>query len=218
MKVLLLTLTLGLACFAGEFAVLSTGFRLHADHHELAGSTVRLYQKDGGYSELGASMVTAFEPEVELPAPPPVLAPPATAVVERTPRELVDAAAKKNGLPANFVHSVVAAESGYQPNAVSPKGAIGLMQLMPATAQAYGANPHDPAQNVEAGAAYLRELLIKYDGDTRRALAAYNAGPGAVDKYNGVPPYAETQTYIERVLRKYKKSTDSQETTAQTGQ
>jgi len=219
MKVLLLTLTSALSCFAGEFAVLSTGFRLHADHHELAGSTVRLYQKDGGYSELAASMVTAFEPEVELSAPAPVPAPPEKAVVpERTPRELVDAAAKRNGLPANFVHSVIAAESGYQPNAVSPKGAIGLMQLMPATAQAYGANPHDPAQNVEAGAAYLRELLIKYDGDPRRALAAYNAGPGAVDKYNGVPPYAETQTYIERVLRKYKKSTDSQETTAQTGQ
>jgi soluble lytic murein transglycosylase-like protein len=215
MKVLLLTLTLALSCFAGEFAVLSTGFRLHADHHEFAGSSVRLYQKDGGYSELGAAMVTAFEPEVELPAPAPVPAPPAkAAVVERTPRELVDAAAKKSGLPANFVHSVVAAESGYQPDALSPKGAIGLMQLMPATAKAYGADPHDPAQNVEAGAAYLRELLIKYDGDPRRALAAYNAGPGAVDKYNGVPPYAETQTYIERVLRKYK-ATDS---TAQTGQ
>jgi len=82
------------------------------------------------------------------------------------------------------------------------------MQLMPATAKAYGADPHDPSQNVEAGAAYLRELLIKYDGDARRALAAYNAGPGAVDKYNGVPPYAETQTYIERVLRGYKKAGD----------
>ena len=219
MKVLLLTLTLALSCFAGEFAVLSTGFRLHADHHDFAGTSVRLYQKDGGYSEIGASMVTAFEPEVELPAP--VMAPvPSSkpAVVRHTPRELVDAAAKKNGLPANFVHSVVAAESGYQPNAISPKGAIGLMQLMPATAQSYGADPRDPAQNVEAGAAYLRELLIKYDGDSRRALAAYNAGPGDVDKYNGVPPYAETQTYIERVLRKYKKSTDFQETTAQTGQ
>jgi soluble lytic murein transglycosylase-like protein len=133
------------------------------------------------------------------------------AVPQLTPRELVEAAAKKNGLPPNFVHSVVAAESGYQTNAVSPKGAIGLMQLMPGTAKALGADPHDPAQNVEAGAAYLRELLIKYDGDPRRALAAYNAGPGAVDKYNGVPPYAETQTYIERVLRKYKKSTDSEQ-------
>jgi soluble lytic murein transglycosylase-like protein len=219
MKVLLLTLTVALSCLAGEFAVLSTGFRLHADHHEFAGSSVRLYQRDGGYSEIGASMVTAFEPEAELPAPVPVPAPQVKpGVAERTPRELVEAAAKKNGLPPSFVHSVVAAESAYQPNAVSPKGAIGLMQLMPATAQAYGADPRDPAQNVEAGAAYLRELLIKYDGDPRRALAAYNAGPGAVDKYDGVPPYAETQTYIERVLRKYKKSTDSQQTTAQTGQ
>ena len=212
MKVLLLTLTLALSCFAGEFAVLSTGFRLHVDHHEIAGSNVRLYQKDGGYSEIGASMVTGFEQEVELPPPAPVAVPAPSvkpAVPERTPRELVDAAAKKNGLPPSFVHSVVAAESGYQPNAVSPKGAIGLMQLMPATAQAYRADPHDPAQNVEAGAAYLRELLIRYNGDPQRALAAYNAGPGAVDKYNGVPPYAETQTYIERVLRKYKKSEDS---------
>jgi soluble lytic murein transglycosylase-like protein len=210
MKVLLLTLTVALSCFAGEFAVLSTGFRLHADHHEFAGSNVRLYQKDGGYSELGAAMVASFEPEVEPPppaaAPAPLAKPP---IVERTPRELVDVAAKKNGLPPNFVHSVVAAESAYQANAVSPKGAIGLMQLMPATAKAFGADPRDPAQNVEAGAAYLRELLIKYDGDPQRALAAYNAGPGAVDKYNGVPPYAETQTYIERVLRKYTKSTNS---------
>jgi len=81
------------------------------------------------------------------------------------------------------------------------------MQLMPATAQAYGADAHDPAQNVEAGAAYLRDLLVKYNGDPRLALAAYNAGPGAVERYNGVPPYAETQTYIERVLRKYKQGT-----------
>src|SRR6185295_14303946 len=108
------------------------------------------------------------------------------------------------GLPAKFVHSVVAAESGYKADAVSPKGAIGLMQLMPATAQTFGADPHDQAQNVAAGTAYLRELLIKYNGDPRLALAAYNAGPGAVDRYNGVPPYRETQTYVDRVLRKYK--------------
>jgi soluble lytic murein transglycosylase-like protein len=108
------------------------------------------------------------------------------------------------------VHSVVSAESGYKPDAVSPKGAIGLMQLMPATAATYGADPRNPAQNVEAGAALLRELLIKYDGDPRRALAAYNAGPGAVSRYNGVPPYRETQTYIERVLRKYNKAEGTQ--------
>jgi soluble lytic murein transglycosylase-like protein len=191
-------------CFAGEFAVLSTGYRLHADRHEFEGATVKLYQKDGGFTQLDASLVTGFEREVEMavaavaPAPAPVA--PTVVVAPKGPRELVEAAARKNGLPPNFVHSVVSAESGYKTDAVSPKGAIGLMQLMPATAQTYGANPHDPSQNVEAGTAYLRELLLKYNGDTRLALAAYNAGPGAVSKYNGVPPYAETQTYIERVL------------------
>ena len=209
MKAWILLLTLAASAgWAGEFAVLATGFRLHADHHEIDGATVRLYQKDGGFSQMDASLVTAFEQEVELPAAvAPVPVAPVVAPVLQ-PRELVEAAARKNGLPPNFVHSVVRAESGYKPDAVSPKGAIGLMQLMPATAKAYGADPHDPGQNVEAGAAYLRELLIKYNGDARRALAAYNAGPGAVDKYNGVPPYAETQTYIERVLRGYKKAGD----------
>src|SRR5205823_6668849 len=152
------------------------------------------------------SLIAGFEQELA-PAPAVVATPTLEQkTVAVNPHDLVDAAAKKNGLPAKFVHSVVAAESGYKADAVSPKGAIGLMQLMPATAQTYGADPRDPAQNVEAGTAYLRELLIKYDGDARRALAAYNAGPGAVDRYNGVPPYAETQTYVERVLRKYKAS------------
>ena len=207
MQRLFLALALTAPVFAGEFAVLGTGYRLHADHHEFDGTKVRLYQKDGGFTELDAALVSSFEKENEPPAAisaPVVEAPP---IVQRSPRELVESAAVKNGLPANFVHSVVAAESGYRPDAVSPKGAIGLMQLMPATAQAYGADAHDPAQNVEAGTAYLRELLVKYNGDARLALAAYNAGPGAVDRYNGVPPYAETQTYVERVLRKYKNST-----------
>jgi soluble lytic murein transglycosylase-like protein len=210
MRAAILILTLAASCFGGEFALLSTGFRLHADHHELEGTTVKLYQKDGGYTQIDASLVTSFEKEVELPPAAAPAAPDAQPTLPARPaRELVDAAAKKNGLPPSFVHSVVAAESGYKVDAVSPKGAVGLMQLMPATAKTYRVDPLDPAQNVEAGAAYLRELLIKYDGDARRALAAYNAGPGAVSKYNGVPPYAETQTYIERVLRRYKKSTDS---------
>jgi len=203
MKTLVVLLTLSGSAFAGEYAVLTTGFRLHAERHEADGATVRLYQPEGGYSQLDAALISGFEQDLATP-PPAAIPTPEQKPVAANPRELVEAAAIRNGLPPKFVHSVVAAESGYKPDAISPKGAIGLMQLMPATAQSYGADPHDPAQNVEAGAAYLRELLIKYDGDARRALAAYNAGPGAVDRYNGVPPYAETQTYVERVLRKYK--------------
>src|SRR5579859_6475776 len=115
MKALLLLLTMTVGGFAGEFALLSTGFRLHADHHEMDGSCVRLYQKDGGYSQLDASLVTGFEQEVELPAPVVAVPEAKPVVVDRTPRELVEAAAKKHGLPPKFVHSVVAAESGYQP-------------------------------------------------------------------------------------------------------
>jgi len=212
MKTPILMMALAAQSFAGEFAVLATGYRLHADRHEFDGATVKLFQKDGGFTQLDASLVTGFEQEVEVAvaAAVPVVASPQVVEAPKHPRELVEAAARKNGLPPNFVHSVVSAESGYKTDAVSPKGAIGLMQLMPATAQSYGVNPHDPSQNVEAGAAYLRELLIKYNGDARLALAAYNAGPGAVSKYNGVPPYAETQTYIERVLRKYKRSAGSE--------
>jgi len=99
----------------------------------------------------------------------------------------------------------VAVESGYQAKAVSPKGAIGLMQLMPATARELGADPNDPEQNVDAGTRYLRDLLLKYDNHAYHALAAYNAGPGAVDKYHGVPPYRETQNYILNVLRHWQK-------------
>ena len=120
------------------------------------------------------------------------------------PRDLADAAAEKYGLPKSLVRSIMAAESGFRPDAVSKKGAIGPMQLMPMTAKAMGADPTDLRQNVDAGARYLRDLLEKYNYGLYHALAAYNAGPGAVDKYHGVPPYAETLTYIHRVLRDFK--------------
>src|SRR5262249_10393895 len=119
--------------------------------------------------------------------------------------QLADAAADKYGLPRKLVQSVVKAESGYQTNALSPKGAIGLMQLMPGTAAALGVDPNDPVQNVDAGARYLRNLLVKYDGNLWNALAAYNAGEGAVSKYQGVPPYAETINYVRKIDTEYKK-------------
>jgi len=192
------------SCFAGEYAVLANGFRIYADHHDADGSIVRLHA-NGGVTELPASQVTGFEAEERMPEPAASLSE-SKPEPQPTAREMITDAAKRNGLPPELVHSVVAAESAYRANAVSRKGAIGLMQLMPATARNYGADPADPKQNVAAGTQYLRELLLKYDGHVTRALAAYNAGPGAVDRYHGVPPYSETRAYVARVIREYQKA------------
>jgi soluble lytic murein transglycosylase-like protein len=186
--------------FGGEYAVLANGFSLRIDRHETAGSSVRLFF-DGGYTELPVSEVTRFEAEF-VPEGPAL--PAEAGAAEPTPEQLIDEAARRHGLPESFVRSVAKAESGFRADAVSPKGAIGIMQLMPETARSLGADPRDTRQNADAGARYLRELLLKYKDDPyqlRKALAAYNAGPGAVDRYNGVPPYRETQKYVERVIK-----------------
>jgi len=197
------------AAQAGEFAVLQNGFRIHADNHSKEGSVIRL-QTSNGVIELPAGAVAGFEKEEYTPpiavAPQPALAP----VVQRpvSPQELVREAAVHAGLPPAIVHSVARAESGYRQDAISPKGAIGLMQLMPGTAAQLNADAHDPAQNAEAGAKYLRDLLEKYENDPHqvsKAVAAYNAGPAAVDKYHGIPPYPETIQYVKRVLKEYEK-------------
>ena len=206
---------LALPLFAGEHAILSSGLKLRAERHEKLAGVVRLHTASG-VIDLPEATVVGFEVEEYVPPPPaPAAAPAASAAVAvpasespmqaRTPQELVEQAAVKAGLPPAIVHSVAKAESGYRTNAVSRKGAIGLMQLMPGTAAELNVDPHDPKQNAEAGARYLRDLLLKYDGDVHKALAAYNAGPGAVAKYNGVPPYAETRSYIQRVVKDYKK-------------
>jgi soluble lytic murein transglycosylase-like protein len=120
-------------------------------------------------------------------------------------RALATAAARRHGLDPELVLAVIAVESAFRPNAVSPKGAQGLMQLMPATARSLDVqDPMDPASNVDGGVRYLGSLVSRYDGDLDMALAAYNAGPGAVDRYKGVPPYKETQGYVKKVRRKYK--------------
>lgn len=205
-------MTVGLQ--AGERVVLTTGFEFHADRHEQEGDTVRLYTGTG-VSELPKSLIAEYRVEEYTPPPPAV--PPAVALPEAntasnkplTPQELIQATIARKKLPkelAALVASVVKQESGFHANAVSPKGAIGLMQLMPGTARQLGADPHDPAQNIEAGTEYLTQLLTKYedkDDQVIRALAAYNAGPGAVDRYKGVPPYRETRDYVRRVVRNY---------------
>jgi soluble lytic murein transglycosylase-like protein len=116
---------------------------------------------------------------------------------------VIHAAAVKHNVPAAFVKSIMAAESNFYPDALSDKGAIGLMQLMPETAQQFGVDPNVPAQNVDGGAHYLRALMTRYHKSRNwlsRVIAAYNAGPGVVDRYRGVPPYRETRAYVGRVL------------------
>src|SRR5437660_8304027 len=118
-------------------------------------------------------------------------------------RALITHAAKEHRVPAALVKSIMAAESNFDCNALSDKGAVGLMQLMPETAAEYGADPAVPEQNVQAGAGYLRTLLDRYSKNRdclKRTIAAYNAGPGNVDKYKGIPPFKETRSYVKRVM------------------
>ena len=216
-----LVLTITGAGWAGETAVFTSGARLHVDRHEIQDTKIRLFI-GSGYIEMNAVEVASLEadeptpPTAVVPAAAPTVpagtpaAAPTTAAAAAVPPplspvDLADAAADKYGLPRKLVRSVMRVESGFQPDAVSPKGAVGLMQLMPDTARLLGADAQDPVQNVDAGARYLRQLLLKYDGLLWHALAAYNAGTGAVQKYGGIPPYSDTINYINRIDREMKR-------------
>lgn len=207
----ILILAAGAPLMAGEFAVFASGARIQADRHEREGNVIRLY-RGAGVSEVPASSIVEFEqiedapmipPSVVAAVAPPVPPPVSMVVPSRDPAELIRQAALRTGLPPEFVASVAKVESAMRPEAVSPKGAIGVMQLMPATAKSLGADPHDVAQNIDAGARLLRDLLLKYDGDVVKALSAYNAGPGAVARYQGMPPYDETRRYVNKVIGAY---------------
>jgi len=151
------------------------------------------------------SPVSAFAPPVARSVPvPPVAVPPSRVEAGDLARTLLDSA-RRHGVDPLLVKAVILAESANRRGATSPKGAMGLMQLMPATARRFGVtDPYDPAQNIDGGTRYLRWLLDRFDGDATRALAGYNAGEGAVDRYGGVPPYRETQDYVRTVQRNHR--------------
>jgi len=192
---------------AGEYAVLTTGFRIHAERHAADGDSTILYDRSGGSTTIATALISGFEVEDYIPPPPEPA--PASAAPAPGLGALIEQAAQRHGLAPELVHSVIAAESSYNPAAVSPKGALGLMQLMPETARELNvAQPFDPAQNIEGGSLYLRRMMERYAGfknQLPRALAAYNAGPGKVDLYGGLPPYRETTEFVSRVLARFER-------------
>lgn len=205
MRLCLVTLAFCLPLAAADTVVLDSGFRIDAQKVEREGGTIVLHTGSGRI-EFDAARVVSIEHTSDPVPPAPSAVPTPAPVKQLTPRELVTEAAKRHGLPPEIVHSVAQSESAYRADAVSPKGAVGVMQLMPGTARMLNADERNLEQNIDAGTRLLRELLLKYQNDpnpVRRALAAYNAGEGAVKKYNGVPPYRETQNYVERVIERY---------------
>lgn len=178
------------AAASADYAVLRSGARLHITSYERDGERVRL-TVDGGTVNVAAADLVAVEPEEHFAAvPTPVVAPGPFG-------NLIHAAAERHGVDESLIRWVIAVESNFNPRAVSRRRAQGLMQLLPATAALYSvANIFDPAENIDAGTHYLKDLLARYRGDLRLALAAYNAGPEMVERYGGVPPFAETQKYV----------------------
>jgi transglycosylase-like protein with SLT domain len=188
------------AVASADIVLLSTGSTMKVTGQRLEGGLVVLLLKGGGEVGVPAAMVRGVVPDEVLEELRPADEATGVADFER----LVAEAARRHGLDPALVMAVVGVESGFQPQAVSPKGAQGLMQLMPATARDLGvADPLDPAANLDGGSRYLSSLVARYDGDLTKALAAYNAGMGAVARHGGVPPYAETRRYVRKVLGRY---------------
>jgi soluble lytic murein transglycosylase-like protein len=193
-------LLLAAAPASAEIAVLGNGQTLKVRAWRFEGDAVRLSLASGGEALVPASLVRGLVPDEVVEE---VRAAGESGAADV--RLLIEQAARRHGLEPALVEAVVAVESGFRPDAVSRKGAIGLMQLMPGTAAELGVgDPFDPDANLDGGSRYLSRLLAEHRGDLRKALAAYNAGPGAVRRHEGVPPYPETRGYVDRVLRRYK--------------
>lgn len=213
----LLSATLLCCAFAhaAEHVTLRNGFELDCQRQEPAGDRIRLYlmpPADGGisagppnYMEVPASQILRSESIPELPpAPAPPLGPPRAPTPRPPIPQMLASAGTQHNIDADLLASVIHAESGGEVHAVSRAGAQGLMQLMPSTAARLGvSDTFAPEQNIGGGTTYLDQLLTRYHNDLALALAAYNAGPAAVDRYHGIPPYAETRAYVARVIREF---------------
>ncbi len=180
-----------------EIALLANGQTLKLDGHRVEDGLVVLVLKGGGEMSVPPRTVQGFVPDEVLDE---VAVPPGGDL-----RQAAALVARRHGLDPELVIAVVSVESGFKPQAVSPKGAQGLMQLMPRTAESLGVvDAFDPEQNLDGGVRHLGQLLAQYDGDVERALAAYNAGEGAVQRHHGIPPYRETRAYVKKVLERYR--------------
>jgi hypothetical protein len=187
-----------------EYAVMRSGVRFHITGYEVSGAIVRLHLA-GGAVDVAAEDILRFEPEEVFDAEPtakPVIA------LNGPYAELIRVSAAKYSLDPLLLANVMAAESNFNPHAVSRKNAQGLMQLMPQTSSRLMVkNPFDPAQNIDAGAAYLKQMLNRFEGNVELALAAYNAGPDRVIQYGGIPPFRETQDYVRRITTRVNQGT-----------
>jgi soluble lytic murein transglycosylase-like protein len=205
-------------------AVLRNGFAIRHQRRQVIGTITRLYVDgdESSFVDVPTEEIDHFEavPEesalhIQFQASPQKVE---HSTVEHAVdlNEVVKAASGTYRLDPDLVNSVIRAESGFNVRAVSPKGAQGLMQLMPQTASQLGVqNAFDPQANVEGGTRYLRELLERYNFDLIKALAAYNAGPQRVEQYGGVPPYYETKAYVARIVRDFNKKKLAAKTAAQ---
>lgn len=205
---------------AAELAILRNGFSIRHEHRLVMGATTRLFLSadDSSFTDVPTEEITGYEKDLLLPAPVDSLASASSSSLSAKPapvlalNDVVNNASANYHLDPDLVNSVIHAESGFNAHAISPKGARGLMQLMPGTATQLGVNDvFDPQANVEGGSHYLRELLERYNFDLVKALAAYNAGPERVEQYQGVPPFRETRAYVARIVHEYNTKKVAQE-------
>src|ERR1700692_3298479 len=223
---------------ATELAILRNGFSIRHEHRMAIGTTTRLYVDvdDSSFTDVPTSEITGYEKDLSLPMPLPSPSPsagpsdlrgamtessesaklrslkPAPAKSPIALNDVVNSASATYHLDPDLVNSVIHAESGFNSHAISPKGARGLMQLMPGTANQLGVNDaFDPEANVTGGSRYLRELLERYNFDLVKALAAYNAGRERVEQCRGVPPFRETRAYVARIVHEYNMKKIAQE-------